>query len=215
MGDFDYGIEVPTTDLKPEKSTNFELGYKLAGNLISLNVAGFYTKINDLIDRVSSTYNGDSIINGSRVYTKANVGEAFVSGFELDLEAKLSRTFSILGNLTYTYGQNITKDEPFRRIPPLFGNIAIRYHKKSHFITLQTLVASKQDRLSSGDIDDYRIPDGGTPGWFVVNIKGGYNWKKIGVKLALNNLFNEAYRMHGSGMDGLGIHLAGSIRFYF
>ncbi len=215
MGDFDYGIEVPTTDLKPERSTNFELGYKLAANVVSMNVAGFYTKINDLIDRVPSTYNGDSIINGSRVYTKANVGEAFVTGFELDLEAKLSRTFSILGNLTYTYGQNITKDEPFRRIPPLFGDLSIRYDNKNYFIILQTQFAGMQDRLSSGDIDDYRIPDGGTPGWFVLNIKGGYEWKRIGVKLALNNIFNEAYRMHGSGVDGLGIHLAGSVRFYF
>lgn len=215
LGDFDYGVEVPARDLKPEKSTNYELGYKLATKSFNMNVAGFYTKIRDLIDRVPVTYNGDSLINGSQVYTKANVGQAFVTGFEMDFETIVVTNFSIFGNMTYTYGHNVTKDEPFRRIPPLFGDLSLRYGKKGYYVILQALAAGKQDRLSAGDIDDHRIPDGGTPGWFVLNLKGGYKWKWITVNLAFNNIFNEPYRMHGSGVDGLGRHVAGSVRFFF
>ena len=215
LGDFDYGVEVPASDLKPEKSTNYELGYKLTTKSFNMNVAGFYTQIRDLIDRVPVTYNGDSLINGSRVYTKANVGQAFVTGFEMDFEAIIVTNFSIFGNMTYTYGHNVTKDEPFRRIPPLFGDLSLRYAKKGYYVILQALAAGKQDRLSAGDTDDHRIPDGGTPGWFVLNLKGGYKWKWIAVKLAFNNIFNEPYRMHGSGVDGLGRHVAGSVRFFF
>ena len=215
LGDFDYGVEVPPANLKPEKSTNYELGYKLAVNSFSLNVAGFYSRIADLIDRIPATYHGDSLINGSRVYTKANVGEAYVTGIETDFEVGIVSNFSIIGNITYTYGQNVTKDEPFRRIPPLFGGLSLRYDKTAYYVTLQGLAAGKQDRLSGGDIDDHRIPDGGTPGWFVINLKGGYQWKWIGVKLAFNNILNEPYRMHGSGVDGIGRHVAGSVRFFF
>lgn len=215
LGDFDYGIEVPSTGLKPERSISYELGYKLAEKRINFNVSAYYSKIKDLIDRVPSTYNGDSLIDGSQVYTKANVGEAFVIGIETEFEVKATNHLSVIWNITYAYGQNINKDEPFRRIPPLFGDLSIRYHKNRYFVILQALAAGKQDRLSSGDIDDYRIPESGTPGWFVLNIKGGYEWKRIGVKLALNNILNEAYRMHGSGIDGYGFHLVGSIRFYF
>lgn len=215
LGDFDYGVEVPASDLNSEKSTNYELGYKLAANQFSFNVAWYYTNISDLIDRVPTTINGDSLINGSKVYTKANVGEAFVTGFEIDFEAKIFTNFSFIGNMTYTYGQNVTKDEPFRRIPPLFGDLSLRYSKNGYYFILQYLAAGKQERLSSGDIDDYRIMDGGTHGWLVFNLKGGYRWKWIEMKLALNNIFNEPYRMHGSGMDEYGNHAAGSIRFYF
>ena len=215
LGDFDYGVEVPTTNLKPETSTNFEIGYKIATKALSLNLACYYTRIQDLIDRIPSSYNGDTLYNGSRVYTKANVGEAFVTGLELELQTKLSTNFSLRGSMTYTYGQNVTKNEPFRRIPPLFGDLSLRYGRNKYFIILQALAANKQDRLSSGDIDDHRIPDGGTPGWFITNIKTGVDWKKISLKLALNNIFNEAYRYHGSGVDGLGRHLAASVRYHF
>ncbi len=215
LGDFDYGIEVPTNDLNPESSINFELGYKITRKTFRLNMAYFYTRIADLIDRVPTTFNGKDSLNGSKVYKKANVGEAIISGFEVEMQKKFLTYFSLKGSLTYTYGENVSKEEPFRRIPPLFGNFSLKYHKKSYFMILQTLAAAKQNRLSGGDMDDHRIPDNGTPGWFVVNLKSGSSWKKFDFNLALNNLFNEAYRMHGSGVDGIGMHIAGLIRYRF
>ncbi len=168
----------------------------------------YYLHIKDLIDRVRVDPDRD-------IYQKANVGEAYVTGFELGFQSQLSTYFSINGSMTYTYGENITKNEPFRRIPPLFGDLSIRYERKNYFIILQNLAANNQDRLSGGDIDDHRIPEGGTPGWFVTNIKSGMEWKKISFKLALNNIFNQAYRIHGSGVDGLGRHLAASLSYHF
>lgn len=215
LGDFDYGIEVPTNDLDPESSTNFELGYKINKKTFSLNIAYFYTHINDLIARVPTTFNGKDSLNGSKVYKKANAGEAKVTGIEIELQKKFVTNFSIKGSMTYSYGENISNDQPFRRIPPLFGDFSVRYHKKSAFLILQTLAAAKQNRLSGGDIDDHRIPDDGTPGWFVVNLKSGIGWKKFQFNLAFNNVFNQAYRIHGSGVDGLGRHLAGSVRYRF
>ncbi len=208
LGDFDYGVEIPTNDLNPETSTNFEVGYKIAKRTFSFNVAYYYLHINDLIDRVR-------VDNTDDIYKKANVGEAYVTGFELGFQTQLSAYLSINGSMTYTYGKNITKSEPFRRIPPLFGDLSLRYERKNYFIILQNLAANKQDRLSGGDIDDHRIPDGGTPGWYVVNIKSGMEWKKVSFKLALNNIFNQAYRIHGSGIDGLGRHLAASLSYHF
>ena len=211
LGDFDYGVEVPAPDLKAETSKNFELGYKVTGEWFSLNTAYFYTHIDDLIDRVKV----ESPPTGDDVYRKDNVGSAFITGFEADVKAVLPYDLSFRGSVTYSYGQNISKDEPFRRIPPLFGDLSLRYDSDLFFLALQTLMAGKQDRLSSGDIDDHRIPEGGTPGWVVLNIKSGMNWKDLSIHLALNNLFNEAYRMHGSGVDGPGRHLALSLNYHF
>jgi hemoglobin/transferrin/lactoferrin receptor protein len=61
-----------------------------------------------------------------------------------------------------------------------------------------------QDRLSSGDISDSRIPAGGTPGWNVINVRAGFDWKWLGISAGFNNLLDEDYRIHGSGINGYG-----------
>jgi hemoglobin/transferrin/lactoferrin receptor protein len=110
----------------------------------------------------------------------------------------------IRGNLTYTYGQNITKNEPARRIPPLFGRFAVEYKLKGLWINLEWQTAGKQDRLAAGDNDDNRIPFGGTPGWNIFNVNTSYEMRFIKVNLSLLNLFNQDYRFHGSGVNGYG-----------
>ena len=91
-----------------------------------------------------------------------------------------------------------------RRIPPLNGNLSIIYNYNSLKLSVEYLFASKQDRLSSGDIDDHRIPDGGTPGWQVLNLYGSYRIDSFLLSIGLLNIFNESYRTHGSGIDGIG-----------
>jgi outer membrane receptor protein involved in Fe transport len=64
--------------------------------------------------------------------------------------------------------------------------------------------AAKQDRLAQGDKDDNRIPKGGTPGWQVVNLYGGFSFGPWQAQLNAINVFNEDYRTHGSGINGMG-----------
>jgi outer membrane receptor protein involved in Fe transport len=67
------------------------------------------------------------------------------------------------------------------------------------------LVHRRVDRLAGGDLDDHRIPPGGTPGWWVVDLFVGKTLSRhVTVSAGLLNLFNEAYRTHGSGIDGYG-----------
>ncbi|HHN48146.1 MAG TPA: TonB-dependent receptor, partial [Bacteroidales bacterium] len=70
-----------------------------------------------------------------------------------------------------------------------------------------------QDRLSASDIRDTRIPDGGTPGWNILNCTIGYTWKWISINAGIHNIFNKAYRTHGSGMHGYGRCYQFIIRF--
>ena len=72
-------------------------------------------------------------------------------------------------------------------------------------------LAGKQDRLAQGDKDDNRIPTGGTPGFTVLNGYAGYDWKKLSFHIYLTNLFNEDYRTHGSGINGMGRAVTGMV----
>jgi outer membrane receptor protein involved in Fe transport len=204
FGLFDYGIEIPSTDLKPEKSITIEGGYKRYTDIISVALSAYNTSLRNLIERVESNYNGSDFIDGERVYKKENVSKANISGIEFESGIKINPQFSFINNITWTYGKNLENDEPMRRIPPLNGKLALQYSKSKIFAEAEYLFAAKQDRLSQGDIDDHRIPEGGTPGWNIFNLKAGYSWKIISLNAGLQNIFNQAYRLHGSGIDGFG-----------
>ncbi|MFZ1291648.1 MAG: TonB-dependent receptor [Melioribacteraceae bacterium] len=205
FGLFDFGIEVPNNNLSPETSTNYEIGIKLFRPKIKSSIFVFRNNLTNLIDRVKSTYNGNDFYNGEAVYTKENVGEAYIQGIEFDINLSLTESLFLSNNLNYTYGQNISKNEPMRRIPPLNGALAISYYLYEELgINLEYLFASEQNRLSSGDLDDHRIDKNGTPSWNILNLFTNYNIGLFNFGIGINNIFNEAYRTHGSGIDGIG-----------
>ena len=205
FGRFDFGIEVPSYDLSPEKTTTYELNYKYSSNKFQANVSGFYTALTDLVTRVRSTFEGSPTYEGSDVYKKENAAESFIRGTEMDFAWAASKVFNFQGSLTYTFGQNTTANEPMRRIPPLNGRLGLKYQPHQRwFNSIEWQYASKQDRLAGGDKSDPRIPPGGTPGWNVLNLRSAYQFKQVELQAGLNNLFNEAYRTHGSGIDGVG-----------
>lgn len=212
FGLFDFGLEIPSTGLESETSSTYEFGYKIDHEIVKGSFFVFYTELNDLIARVRTTFRGSSEYNGEPVYTKANVGDAFIRGFEIEMETNITSIINVYGNLVYIYGQNESADEPLRRMPPLNGKLGIKYFQKDWWINGELLIAEKQDRLSGGDIDDHRIPDGGTPGWTVLNIYGGYEFEVISLSAGLQNIFDEEYRIHGSGVDGYGRSLFVSAR---
>ena len=216
FGSFDYGIEVPNDNLEPERSVNFELGIKARSKSLTGSLFLYRNNLINLIDRIKVPNNIDHPpLDGENLYTKTNVGKAFIQGIEGDVTYQFSRIFSLYSFLNYTYGQNISKDEPMRRIPPLNGNLSIIYNYNSLKLSFEYLFAAKQDRLSSGDIDDHRIPDGGTPGWQVLNLYGSYRIDSFLLSTGLLNIFNEAYRTHGSGIDGIGRSMFVAIHYQF
>ncbi|NQU51884.1 MAG: TonB-dependent receptor [Bacteroidetes bacterium] len=213
FGLFDYGIEIPSENLSPEKTLSFEAGYKKLTDRFTLSMFAFNTRLKDQIVRVKSEYNGDVFYEGEPVYTKQNLAKSNIFGIEAESGIKLNSQFSLINSITWLQGKNLKNDEPMRRIPPLNGKLALRYSKSRLFGETEFLFATKQDRLSNGDIDDHRIPQGGTPGWDIINFKLGYAWNKISLHSGIQNIFNQAYRLHGSGVDGFGRSAWVSLQF--
>lgn len=201
LGIVDFRYELPTSNLAPEKSLHYELGYKLNTKLIQFDLSGFYLKLNDIITRQKVT---GSIINGYQVYSKQNSEASFIQGFETNLALQFNTQFRWSSNLTYTYGQNETKNEPMRRIPPLFGQQELAWKKNNTQILIQHLFAGKQDRLAQGDKDDNRIGKNGTPNWNVFNISINQQFKNVFIQIGGINLLNEKYKTHGSGIYAMG-----------
>ncbi len=201
LGIVDFRYEIPTYDLKPEKSYSFEIGYKLRTHKFATSIAFFNTDLRDLITRIKVE---NQQINGVNIYRKENVEKAYIRGFETEMEYLLDNKIKVYGNLSYTFGENITKNEPVRRIPPMNGKLGIEYRKNSFFIRPELWFASAQTRLAQGDRDDIRIGKEGTNGWLVSNIFTGFEKKNYSLNLSLQNINNADYRTHGSGINGVG-----------
>ncbi|MDZ7607903.1 MAG: TonB-dependent receptor [Cyclobacteriaceae bacterium] len=205
FGIADFRFEVPSYDLKSETSLNTEIGYKALFDRFSGAISLFHNNLSDLIANVPSSYNDMDSLDGYKVYTRQNVDEAVIMGGEIETEAKISNAVVAFGNLSYTYGQNTSDDEPLRRIPPLNGRIGFRALFLERFNAMgECFFAGAQRRLAAGDMADDRIAEGGTDGWMVVNLYAGYDHKLFNLTVSAQNIFNEAYRTHGSGIDGIG-----------
>ncbi len=201
LGIVDFRYELPSFNLKPERNFNAEIGYKLLGNKIKGSLALFNNKLTNLITRVKSE---GEIIDGYSVYRKENMENAYIRGGEVFLNWQPDGRWTINSFTAYTFGKNSTKNEPLRRMPPLNGNTSVKYALNRYYIIAELGWASDQDRLAKGDQDDNRIPKGGTPGWKVWNTFAGYQYKKLQIRLSLQNILNEDYRTHGSGINGVG-----------
>ena len=201
LGIVDFRYEIPSYDLKPEKSFNTELGYKYSSKETSVNVAVFNMQLSDIITRVKID---GQLMNGYNVYNKKNIESSYIKGFEISFSKTIRQYFNWTSNLTYTYGQNKTKNEPMRRIPPLFGQNKIVWKKGKTSLAFTHVFAGKQDRLAQGDIDDNRIGKLGTPNWNLINFDASIKFKYLNLHTSLINILNEKYKTHGSGVYGMG-----------
>lgn len=205
FGKFDYGVETPTPGLRPEHGINKEIALKKITNHFLLSISAFHNQLIDLIDRAKSSYLGDTMYLGERVYQKINIGKAYIYGTEAEVSFWATKKLQIAGNVTYTFGQNLSANEPMRRIPPVFGKMSVQYYMHPRlFVGMDWHVAGAQKRLASGDKSDHRINPLGTPGWGMLQLKTGINLQPINIQAGIENLLDHSYRLHGSGIDGYG-----------
>ncbi len=217
-------LETPAPDLEPEHYVSFEIGTKAEIKAIntSLYAAYYYTLIDNQIIR----YPTGRTINGATEVTKANVGDGFVQGVEFGAEWKFYPGFTLWGNVAWTEGEvdtyvtdRLLAARPASRIEPLTGTVGLRWASADGKWWLEGVAtwARKQDRLSPGDIaDTQRIPPGGSGGYEVYTVRGGWNpCRHLKFFAAGENIADEDYRYLGSGTNeaGTNVVLGGQVLF--
>jgi len=209
--------EIPAPDLDSERYHAFEIGAKARRDGLFGEVALFYTLIRDQILPFPT---GNTDAGGAVEISKSNAGDGYVCGVECSGGLDLGRGFSLFGLVHVQYGRvsNFTTaaaaeaDEYVSRLLPLSGQLGIRWEEPERgrfWAEVATILADKADRLSSGDRrDTQRIPPGGTPGYAVVHLRGGLRiGEQLAVTLGVENVFDTAYRVHGSGHTMPGTNL--------
>ncbi|OUR71849.1 hypothetical protein A9Q78_08515 [Methylophaga sp. 41_12_T18] len=208
--------EVAATGLSPETFLTYETGFKFKRDALQIAGTYYYTQIDDFI---ASTPTGN-IVGGLIEVSKQNSADGYIHGVELELNYQVNSNISSHIDFTWLEGR-LTRDsyinsftevtEPFSRIMPMTAHISLEWQSdnKDKWIGTDLTLAAKADKLSEGDkADTQRIPPGGTPSYQLVNIYSGWQANtNLMLTLQLNNIFDEAYRSHGSGSNEPGRNL--------
>jgi outer membrane receptor protein involved in Fe transport len=202
LGIVDFRFETPQYGLLPEYSFNKELGLKYKSAKSQFNVCVFHNAMSGLISRIKA---GSDSMQGYPVYQKQNVGSSLIYGAELDWKHEWGGHWVFGGGGSLIVGDNITGNEPMRRIPPAMCNAVLRYKLNgSVSFSMNIIGARAQLRLAKGDIQDNRIGPAGTPGYFTGDLRCEMNFKRATVDIAILNLRNQRYKTHGSGIYSMG-----------
>ena len=215
-------IETPTPGLDPEHFVSCEAGSKIQTASLWAQLSCFYTRIDGMIVRMPT----GRIIDGDYEVTKKNSGDGHIQGVELDVRCRPLRRLTVFGLFswldgdveTYSTSDAALTTEPIDRLMPPTGRFGLRWAPNGRYwIESSCTAAVRADRLSTRDrADDSRIPPGGTPGYTVFDIRAGWRWGG-GLKLSLGveNIADEDYRIHGSGVNepGRNIVLATELTF--
>ncbi len=195
------GQDLPSLGLVPERSINYEVGIKTNFPRLRTQTFVFWMDLQNNIVPISA---------GANQFKRANQ-DSYIQGVEFSGEWLLERGWSLYGNFWYTYGRNRVTDAPLSRIPPMQGIAGLRWRdpERHAYFAFYAWLSDRQDRLDPvRDLSDERIPPGGTPGFATLNVRmgrayGDHNQHRL--SLSVENLLDQPYLVHGSGVYGSGI----------
>jgi hemoglobin/transferrin/lactoferrin receptor protein len=206
-------LEIPSPGLDPEYFTSYEVGVKGAYEAFTLQAAYYYTVIDEMIVRAPT----GEVIDGDFVVSKENAGDGYVQGIELGASYRFRPDWTVFGAASWQDGEvdqfptsdPETEREPVSRLIPVNLLLGVRWEepdRKRFFVEGVMQVVHEQTDLSTADaLDTQRIPPGGTPDYELYHLRGGWRiseWATL--TLAIENLTDEDYRVHGSGTNGVG-----------
>jgi len=203
-------IETPAPGLDPEYYLGAEAGLKLHFESWALQLCGYRTWIDGLIVRAPT----GRVIDENIQVTKRNAGDGYVQGLELTARGTLAPAWSawLSGALqdgrveSYPTADPRPQQDYLSRVLPASAEIGLRWQAASGrrwWCETVGKMAARADRLSADDRrDTQRIPPGGTPGYAVLHLRvGAALTRNLDLALAVENVFDADYRIHGSGVN--------------
>lgn len=213
------GVILGNPDLKPEKSTNYEVGLSYTNDIVDTSITGFYTKFKDKLQNIevcrSPEYSGkyDSsihdkcIANGQKFYfvqTNENIDTAELKGIEIAAKISPLEVLSFTGSYTWnktkqTSGAN--KGVPLNRIPEHLVKVSAdwQFTPKANVWT-KVSFRGKETSLSRGgargtEYDSYTLLDIG--GSYKIN-------RDVSVFGGIYNVTNKDVndKNHGRDLEG-------------
>lgn len=216
-------VETPSPDLDAEDFVSFETGVKTQYEDLSGSLAGWYTILDDTIIRSPT----GALIDGTPEVRADNIGDGWVWGVEADVAWRFACAWTAFATASYMDGEADELDpdsgeivrSPLGRQKPFATFLGLRWEIPGGrwWAQAEWGYSDREDRLSLKDqTDTSRIPTDGTPSWNVVNLRGGVRiGERTRLGVSLENLFDENYRIHGSGQNEPGLNVVAVLEVAF
>jgi iron complex outermembrane receptor protein/hemoglobin/transferrin/lactoferrin receptor protein len=213
------GFQFENPDLRAEHTDTLEFGTVVTPGAVRVEAWTFATWLSDAITRTprdAADCPEDPRCAAFRTqYQLVNAdGTAAILGAEGAATIILPAGFDVRATTSYAWGEAPdtrpgTGDArvPISRIPPLQGTAEARWREQPVGFHAGAALrwALAQDRLAPSDLSDARIPQGGTPGYSVFDLRAGWQLPShLRVSVVFENVFDAAYRVHGSSINGPG-----------
>lgn len=184
----------------PTLGTEIGLGTDLfmrwSNDRIRLNLAGFYTRIDDFIafGPTGETFEDTQ----GRVWDvfRYRAADARLVGGEAQVHTRLTEALSLEGHLDYVRGSRIDSGNPLPTMPPLRGTLRARYDTGRWWVGSRLRMVDTQDRVAPDELS--------TDGYTLVDAQAGLRLDANGlhrITLRVDNVTDALYRDHLSRID--------------
>jgi len=190
-------------NLQPEQANTLSATFDWHGadKTWGLTATPFYTQVNDYIDAVQWNAATNTAVvapaaNQFSVLKYVNQSAKLV-GLNLSGHLPLAKTaagdLGFKGLLNYTRGTNETTGDKLYNIMPLNAKLAVTQKLGGWDNSAELVMVSAKDNVSAmrNEIK--------TPGYSLVNLRGGYSWKTVRLDFGVENLFDKFYYLPTGG----------------
>jgi hemoglobin/transferrin/lactoferrin receptor protein len=213
--------QVPNPELGPESSLNGDVGARFARGAHHLDTSLFYLVYRDAIVLAPTTVAGQSASpDGDDYYHSVNAASVRLAGIETSAEVRVAppvalfaRGLAILGEQRNPPESGLPEKTPADRTPPYQGELGGRFFpdRRLEFRPFASFRNAAQRLNDPTNLEDNRIPEGGTPGFTTLHLHITYSIKQVVARLNFDNILDELVLEHGSGFYRPGFSATGSI----
>lgn len=182
--------------MKPEKTTQLDVGLQYKDARFNSWVSGYIGQINDFL---LFTYDQKQPRQGTNV-------DARIMGAEMGAGYKLTDHWKVDSSLAYAWGKNTTEGHALPQMPPLDARFIMSYENLGWSSSVLWRVVAKQDRIAINQGNVVGKDFDKSAGFGVLSLNTAYRFNShLKASAGVDNLFNKAYAEH--------LNLAGSSGF--
>lgn len=188
--------------VKPEKTTQLDVGAQYNGEDLQAWVSGYAGQVRDFI-----LFDYGTDMMGMSTSTAYNV-DARIMGGELGFAYRLTPHWKTDATLAYAWGKNSSDGQALPQMPPLESKWGLTYEQNSWSAGALWRVVAAQNRVAVGKGNVVGQDFGKSAGFGVFSVNGSYRVsKQLKVSTGVDNLFGKQYAEH--------LNLAGDAGFGF
>ncbi|MCC6527832.1 MAG: TonB-dependent receptor [Polyangiaceae bacterium] len=215
-------FQLPNPDVRPEHTLSLDAGLRVAVGRTRAEAYLFHLRYLDAVALAPTTLDGARhSAAGERYEHSVNAARVDYVGLESALDAALAPPVGVEARLLAMIGTQYNDPRlelpavtPADRVPPVSGSLALWVEPARELrLELGAHARLPQRRLNDPvNLEDNRIPAGGTPGFVSLRAAGRYDpVAGLTVRLALDNLTDAVILEHGSGFYRPGLNGSASV----